>query len=174
MKRVSRGLALIGGIVVIGLLTYANWPEKPLSPNSVADKVLILKGQRALILLKDGRPLKEYCVSLSKNAIGRKEQEGDKKTPEGIYTIDYRNPKSSFHLSLHISYPNADDVASAKAKGVSPGSLIMIHGLRNGLGLLGKLHRLFDWTGGCIAVTNPEIEEICCAVKDGTPVEIRP
>lgn len=99
--------------------------------------------------------------------------EGDGKTPEGLYVIDYRNQRSQFHLSLHVSYPRPEQVARAKKKGISPGGMIMIHGLRNGAGFLGRFHRLADWTTGCIAVTNEEIEEIWRVVPDGTSIEIR-
>lgn len=88
--------------------------------------------------------------------------------------MDYRKADSSFHRALHLSYPSAADRARAVAQGVDPGGLIMIHGLKNGLGWLGRLHRLFDWTDGCIAVTNPEIEQIWQSVPDGTPIELRP
>lgn len=88
--------------------------------------------------------------------------------------LDYRNARSSFHRSLHVSYPDSADVARARAAGVDPGGMIMVHGIRNGLGWLGRLHRALDWTDGCIAVTNREIEEIWRAVPDGTPIEIRP
>lgn len=101
-------------------------------------------------------------------------EEGDGRTPEGVYSIDRRKVKSTFHRALHVSYPNDDDLAQAKARSVSPGGDIMIHGLPNGLGFLGKLHLKGDWTAGCIAVTNPQIEEIWRAVPDGTKVEIVP
>ena len=118
--------------------------------------------------------LKQYRVSLGGSPVGAKTQEGDRKTPEGVYRIDYRKADSAFHRALHVSYPNYKDRARAAAAGVSPGGLIMIHGIRNGLGGLGRWHRLVDWTNGCIAVSDPEIEQIWAAVPDGTPVEIRP
>jgi murein L,D-transpeptidase YafK len=99
---------------------------------------------------------------------------GDGRTPEGIYSVDGRNPKSAFHFSLHLSYPNSADTARASAMGVPPGGDIMIHGIKNGLGWLGSLHRFVDWTQGCVAVTNDEIEEIWDMVPDGIRVEIVP
>ena len=99
--------------------------------------------------------------------VGQKHEEGDGRTPEGAYVLDYRKADSAFHRALHISYPSASDTARAQASGVQPGGLIMVHGLPNGLGFVGKLHRLVDWTDGCVAVTNPEIEEIWAAVADG-------
>lgn len=105
---------------------------------------------------------------------GPKRQEGDERTPEGLYRIDWRNPNSVAHLSLHISYPDAEDRARAGAAGVAPGGSIMIHGLPNGWGFLGALHRRLDWTDGCIGVTNAEMREIWALVPDGTPIRIAP
>jgi murein L,D-transpeptidase YafK len=105
--------------------------------------------------------------------LGAKQQEGDMKTPEGIYKIDSRNPQSDFHLALHVSYPSDDDKARAAERSVSAGSDIMIHGIRNGLGWIGAFHRLNDWTVGCIALTDEEIEELWRVTPDGTTVEIR-
>jgi len=106
--------------------------------------------------------------------MGKKEREGDSRTPEGIYRIDRHHSQSSFHMALHVTYPNSEDVAHARALGVSTDGDIMIHGLPNRLGWLGRLQRLRDWTAGCIAVTDREIEEIGRAVPDGTVVEITP
>jgi murein L,D-transpeptidase YafK len=111
---------------------------------------------------------------LGRNPVGPKLREGDKRTPEGLYAIESHNPRSSFHRALKVSYPSAADRIAAAKRGVAPGGDIMIHGIRNGLGFIGRLQRRLDWTAGCIAVTNPEIEEIYRAVPDGTPIEIRP
>lgn len=139
------------------------------------DLVLIDKSQRRLSLMSAGNALRTYRVALGRDPDGPKVQQGDNRTPEGRYLIDSRNPNSAFHRSLHISYPNPGDRARARAMGVSPGGDIMIHGMGNGLGWVTWLHRrLFDWTAGCVAVTNAEIEEIWTLVPDGTPVEIRP
>jgi murein L,D-transpeptidase YafK len=127
-----------------------------------------------MMLLSRGRIVKKYKISLGGNSKGPKVRAGDGKTPEGIYVIDSRNPRSCYHLSLHISYPNFSDSKRAKQLGVSPGGDIMIHGIRRGFGWLGPLHRLVNWTKGCIAVTNKEIEEIWRAVPNGTQIEIRP
>lgn len=140
----------------------------------VADRLLVEKASRKLSVFAQGREIRSYRIALGRQPIGRKEQEGDMKTPEGFYTIDYRNPHSDFHLALHVSYPQPDDAAQATARGVSPGGDIMIHGLPNGMGWMGKLHRDEDWTAGCIALTNEEIEELWRLVPDGTPIEIRP
>lgn len=139
-----------------------------------ADKVLIEKKARRLTLLSAGRTIKTYKVALGRNPVGPKEKEGDNKTPEGIYTVDRRNKKSRYHLSLHISYPGPGDIERANRLGVDPGGDITIHGIKNGYGWIGDFHRIFDWTNGCIAVTDDEIEEIERLVPDGTPVEIQP
>lgn len=118
--------------------------------------------------------LKTYTVALGRGGAGPKVREGDEKTPEGLYRISGRKRESGYHYALVISYPAAKDVAAAKKIGARPGGGIMIHGIRNGLGWLGPAQRLLDWTAGCIAVTDSEIDEIARAVPDGAPVEIRP
>ena len=139
-----------------------------------ADKVLIEKQERRLTLLSMGEVIKTYKVALGGNPVGTKERQGDNKTPEGIYIIDSRNTKSDFYLSLHISYPNEKDRMRARELGVSPGGDIMIHGIKNGFSWVGASHSNTDWTNGCIAVTNEEMEEIFNLVPNGTIVEIRP
>ena len=139
-----------------------------------ADRILIEKKQRRMTLFAKGEPLKTYRIALGGNPDGPKERQGDNKTPEGIYQIDSRNRESRFHLSLHISYPNEKDKKRAKALGVSPGGDIMIHGIKNGLSWAGEYHTDVDWTQGCIAVSDEEIEEIDKVVPNGTVVEIRP
>jgi len=175
MKRLQWLMAIIMISATVGLvLIWANWRDDALPPDTKADLVKIKKSERRLTLYKDDRVIKSYHVALGRNPDGHKEREGDRRTPEGMYHIDSRKPDSAFHRALHISYPNMRDVEAAKQKGVSPGGDIMIHGIRNAMGWLGKLHRLVDWTAGCIAVTDWEIEEIWMAVPDGTPVEIKP
>lgn len=139
-----------------------------------ADQVVVIKHDRTLALLSHGQVLKTYKVSLGRSPTGQKSRQGDHKTPEGLYILDRRNAGSHFYLSVHISYPNSEDRARAAKAGVDPGGDVMIHGLQNGLGWLGKLHRSIDWTDGCIAVTDTEMHEIWRAVADGTPIEIRP
>jgi L,D-peptidoglycan transpeptidase YkuD (ErfK/YbiS/YcfS/YnhG family) len=139
-----------------------------------ADKILIEKKERRLTLISQGRLLKTYKIALGGNPNGPKERQGDNKTPEGIYVIDSRNKDSRYHLSLHISYPNEKDRRRAKELGASPGGDIMIHGIKNGFSWVGDLHTEVDWTKGCIAVTDEEIEEIEKLVPNGTTVEIRP
>jgi L,D-peptidoglycan transpeptidase YkuD (ErfK/YbiS/YcfS/YnhG family) len=142
--------------------------------NGPADKILIEKKERRLTLISKDKVLKTYKIALGGNPNGPKERQGDNKTPEGIYVIDSRNKNSPYHLSLHISYPNEKDKKRAKELGVLPGGDIMIHGIKNGLGWIDRFHTQFDWTEGCIAVTDVEIEEIDKLVPDGTVVEIRP
>ena len=138
------------------------------------DHIVVLKSERTMKLYSHGKVVKEYKVALGGNPIGPKQMQGDGKTPEGNYTISGRNPHSQFHLSLRISYPNARDRAWARKQNVNPGGDIMIHGLAPAFAYLGALHRKTDWTDGCIAVTNEEIEEIWNLVKVGTRVEIKP
>ncbi|MBC2858224.1 murein L,D-transpeptidase family protein [Stappia sp. 28M-7] len=139
------------------------------------EKVLVEKGERRLQLLDaSGAVLKSYTIALGGDPLGHKQREGDGRTPEGRYTIDWRNPQSAYHLSLHISYPDQDDTRRANERSEDPGGMIMIHGMRNGLGWLGFLHQYVDWTDGCIAVTNAEMDEIWRLVPNGTPIEIRP
>jgi len=139
-----------------------------------ADKILIEKRERRLTLISKGKVLKTYKIALGGNPNGSKERQGDNKTPEGTYIIDSRNRGSRYHLSLHISYPNEKDKKRAKQLGVSPGGDIMIHGIKNGFSWVGDRHTEADWTKGCIAVTDEEIEEIAKLAPNGTIVEIRP
>jgi tetratricopeptide (TPR) repeat protein len=139
-----------------------------------ADRILIEKNERRLTLISKGKLLKTYQIALGGNPNGPKERQGDNKTPEGTYVIDARNKNSRYHRSLHISYPNEKDRKRAKERGVSPGGDIMIHGIKNGLSWVGDLHTEVDWTKGCIAVTDEEIEEIDKLAPNGTTVEIRP
>jgi len=143
-------------------------------PQSKADRVLVLKHQHILRLLHDGHVLKEYKVALGGFPVGPKTQQGDRKTPEGIYVLDSRNAQSQYYKSLHISYPTAAQRAAALKRGVSPGGDVFIHGLPPHYRSLGSAHRLYDWTNGCIAVTDDEMDELWKAVPAGTPIEIRP
>ena len=168
-------VALIGTAfaAAVGAGAYAIWPGDPLPSDARVESIVVLKSDRKLILMNQGSPVREYRISLGRNPVGAKTQEGDGKTPEGSYFIDYRNEKSTFHLALQISYPSDADRVQASSQGVKPGGLIMIHGMRNHFGFVGRWHRWVDWTDGCIAVTDQEIEEIGRVVRDGTPIEIR-
>jgi murein L,D-transpeptidase YafK len=118
--------------------------------------------------------IRTYKVALGSGGLAPKEREGDARTPEGHYIIDSRTAQSHYYKALHVSYPNAEDRQRAARLGVAPGGAIMIHGLPNGMGAIGAAHRLYDWTLGCIAVTDEEMDEIWEMVPIGTPVEIRP
>jgi murein L,D-transpeptidase YafK len=153
---------------------YAHHVWNPLPPGTTVDRILVEKSDRKLSVFANGKKLKTYRVALGRNPIGAKQEEGDNKTPEGVYKIDGRNAQSNFHLALHISYPSDQDKERAAEHGVSAGFDIMIHGIRNGRGWIGAFHRPHDWTAGCIALINEEIEELWRATPDGTAVEIRP
>jgi murein L,D-transpeptidase YafK len=159
------------------LIALRGWGAKePTQPAGVqkADSILILKKDHVLELQAGGKVIKTYKVALGRGGLAPKEREGDARTPEGHYKIDARNVDSHYHRALHVSYPNAEDRVLAAKLGVAPGGAIMIHGLPNGFGGLGAAHRLYDWTLGCIAVTDDEIDEIWNLVPVGTPVDIRP
>lgn len=159
-------------VLLIGILGVFN--SLALSQEPKADQVAVVKSERILKLLLHGKVIRSYKVALGGAPVGAKEQEGDHKTPEGHYVLDRRNAKSKFYKSIHVSYPNEQDRQRAKRKGVSPGGDIMIHGLPNGMGALGATHRATDWTDGCIAVTDAEMDEIWKMVPDETPIEIKP
>jgi murein L,D-transpeptidase YafK len=161
-------------LAAVGVLIGAHLNLHPLPPNTIASRILVEKAARRLTLLRDRTPLKSYRIALGHAPIGPKEQEGDQRTPEGIYRIDFHKEDSDYHRALHVTYPEQRDIDRAAARGVSAGSDIMIHGIQNGKGWIGAFHRRSDWTAGCIAVTDFEIEEIWRAVPDGTPIEIRP
>lgn len=139
-----------------------------------ADFVRVYKAERRLVLFANHVPIDEFQIALGSRPIGPKRQKGDGRTPEGIYTIDWRKADSDFFRALHISYPNQRDRRAARERGVSPGGAIMIHGLPNGLGMIGAHHILRDWTDGCIAVTNEEMALLWERVPDGVTIEIFP
>jgi murein L,D-transpeptidase YafK len=174
--RQSYNPAVRTSATIIALSFISGWcaAQSTVTPAPNVDRVLVLKKDRALQLISSGKILKSYKVALGGDAVGPKARQGDHKTPEGGYVLDRRNPHSQFYKSIHVSYPNAQDKARAAALGVSPGGDIFVHGLPNGFGWLGRSHRLKDWTDGCIAVTDQEMDEIWKLVPDGTPIEIRP
>lgn len=139
-----------------------------------ADRIVVVKSSHTMTLMAKGRTVKVYKVALGRGGSGPKERIGDNRTPEGEYVIDQKNAMSRFHLALHISYPNAADKERAREAGVDPGGAVEIHGLPKGLGWLGPVQHDLDWTEGCIAVSNPEIEEIGRLVPVGAPIEIKP
>jgi murein L,D-transpeptidase YafK len=138
------------------------------------DQVIVIKHERRLTLMHAAKVLKTYSVALGGAPTGAKERQGDHRTPEGEYILDSRNSHSQYYKAIHISYPNAADRKRAAQLGVSPGGDIFLHGLPNGYAFVGAAHWLHDWTDGCIAVTNSEIDEIWSLVPNGTPIEIKP
>jgi murein L,D-transpeptidase YafK len=158
--------------ILLWVAASANSPASDVAGHP--DRVLVLKSEHTLQLLTHGKVVKSYKVALGGDPGGPKTHRGDHKTPEGIYVLDFRNVHSQFHKAIHISYPNAHDRALARQRGVSPVGDVFVHGLPNGYGAIGAAHRLRDWTDGCIAVTDEEIDEIWAVVADGTPIEIRP
>lgn len=140
--------------------------------NIKIDKVYVDKSERVLKLLSGDLVIKTYHIALGDSPVGHKRQEGDERTPTGSYVLDYKNENSSYYRSIHVSYPNAADKAQAKKRGVSAGGDIMIHGQKNGLGHLAAITQQRDWTDGCIAVTNDEMDEIMALVAIDTPIEI--
>jgi murein L,D-transpeptidase YafK len=163
-------------LTVLGISLLSGLGHGQMTANAPlhADRVVVLKKDRTLQLLRQGKVIRTYKVALGGDPIGPKTRQGDHKTPEGQYVLDSRNPYSQFYKSIHISYPSARDRLEAHKKGVSPGGDVYVHGLPNGYGSIGSAHRLRDWTDGCIAVTDQEIDEIWAAVADGTVIEIRP
>jgi len=140
----------------------------------VADRVVVEKSDRKLHLLQDGKAFRTFDIALGIRPNGDKEYEGDFRTPEGTYVLDVRNPNSEYFLSIHVSYPNRQDVREARAKGVDPGGAIMIHGQPNEPTRSETYYRTQDWTNGCIAVSNSDMIDIWLMTADNTPIEIRP
>lgn len=139
-----------------------------------ADLVLVKKSERRLYLFQNGKVYRDYRISLGKNPLGNKQREGDYRTPEGGYVLDWRNSDSRFYKSIHISYPNENDLESAKSAGADPGGMIMIHGVPNNPDYPVWLFEQIDWTDGCVAVTNEAMDEIWASVEEGTPIKIIP
>jgi murein L,D-transpeptidase YafK len=171
--RIPTRLLTLPVLFAATVVIFSRAQLKPEAPTK-ADKIVIEKAARKMSLYHKGAVLKTYNISLGGEPVGAKERQGDHRTPEGTYTISGRNAKSKFHRSLRISYPSAADRERAKKAGVDPGGDIMIHGLPNGWGWLGASHSKTDWTDGCIAVTNDEIEEIWELVSNGTTVILQP
>lgn len=168
------GALLAAVLVTLAVGSPAGAARQTLPDGTVVDRIIVEKRARTMSVYRGTELLKTYKVALGPNPKGHKEREGDGRTPEGIYRIDFRKRDSAFHRALHVSYPNAEDRRRARRRRVSPGGDIMIHGLPNGMGAIGKAHVLRDWTNGCIAVTNDEIEELWRVVPNGTTVEIKP
>jgi murein L,D-transpeptidase YafK len=158
----------------VGSPTILRTPVVGVRSFITADSIVVEKHKRKLTLFQLGIPVRSYQVALGKQPVGDKLRIGDNRTPEGLFHIDYKNPDSRYHMALHISYPDAEHVAKSHAAHAKPGGDIMIHGLPAAYADLGAKHRLYDWTEGCIAVTNVEIDEIWRAVAPGSPILIKP
>ncbi|WP_271409017.1 L,D-transpeptidase family protein [Pseudomonas sp. Q1-7] len=161
-------------VLFTSLAALAQANSAPILAGKSIDKVLVVKSERKLLLMNRGDILKSYRISLGKQPVGAKLREGDQRTPEGFYWIDWRKTSDRFNLSMHISYPNARDAAKAREKGVPPGGMIMIHGTPLDEEYPEWYFHTLDWTEGCIAMKNTDMREIWSLVKDGTLIEIRP
>ena len=139
-----------------------------------ADLVLVVKSESRLYLMRDGKAFASFHVAFCSNPKGHKQQQGDERTPEGRYTLNYKNPYSAYYKSIHISYPNVNDRREAEERGVDPGGDIMIHGQKNGYERLSLFVQRFNWTNGCVALSNKDMESVWEVVQPGTPIEIRP
>jgi murein L,D-transpeptidase YafK len=164
---VRRIVLLIVGTLLLAASGHANLP-------STVDRVVVFKSERKLVAVKDGRVVKTYSVSLGQSPRGTKRCRGDNRTPEGEYYVTHRVPNSRYFLALHLSYPSPADVMLARNAGCDAGGAIEIHGLAPEFGWLGSRHLERDWTNGCIALTNEEMQELYRSVAVGTPVEIYP
>jgi len=162
----------LGIAAILGLNFSTASKTIPLTNKSPITRILVEKEARKLHVFAGDTLLKTYEIALGFFPEGHKEVEGDGKTPEGIYKIESKNPNSAYFLNLGVSYPNEADRAHAARLGKSPGGDIKIHGLPNGSGAIGKAHLLRDWTQGCIALTNPEMQELYDSVPIGTEIEI--
>ncbi len=140
----------------------------------MVDYVVVDKSDQTMFLIVNKTKLKEYSVSLGGNPVGHKNQEGDQRTPEGWYILDYKKADSDYYKAIHISYPNKEDRAAAASAGLNPGGQIMIHGQKNGSDVPASIVQQFNWTAGCIAVTNVEMDEVWNLVEVGTPIVIQP
>ncbi|MDQ6768975.1 MAG: L,D-transpeptidase family protein [Gemmatimonadota bacterium] len=164
--------SLLGLLAV--LVACGSVSESPLPSGVRGDRLLVEKAAHRMGLFRGDSLLKVYRVALSRAPVGDKMQEGDNRVPEGVYRIDRRLEHSRFHRALHVSYPDSAHATRAHALGLAPGGDVMVHGIKNGLGWVGAWQRRLDWTKGCIAVTNAEIDELWRAVPDGAIIEIRP
>lgn len=172
---IKAAVLLLFAVGILSSFAVLAAPDDTLSTaNNQVDRIVIEKSKRKMTLLKGGREVAAYRVALGRDPIGPKAMRGDNKTPEGLYFVDYKVSNSVYHKALHLTYPNLDDLTRADSLGVSPGNNIMIHGLSQKQMWMGDVQYLFDWTNGCIALTNGEIEEIWDLVLPWTPVEIRP
>jgi len=159
-------------------LTLCYWPFFTASANAInndtlIDLVKVDKSERKMYLLYQDKVIKEYSIALGDKPEGHKQQEGDEKTPEGSYTLDYIKEDSAYYRSMHISYPSQLDRDKADKLGIDPGGYIMVHGQKNMSGELSAFKKKYDWTDGCIAISNDEMDEFIALVSTGTPIHIQ-
>ncbi len=179
LTRISRprwtlALLSLGIAAAFTLAGCGGTPAKPAPRAQTVDKVIVKKSERTMQLLRKGEVVREYRVALGAAPRGHKFQEGDKRTPIGDYILDWRNPRSNYYKSIHVSYPNERDKALAQFLGITPGGMIMLHGMPNHIqspAVRAEYSRR-DWTDGCIAVQDQEMDEIWRLVRDGTPIRI--
>jgi murein L,D-transpeptidase YafK len=172
MSLKSAAAALLAISLVVALVVACR-TQRSVARLAPADRVVVHKAERTLLLMHDGTVERSYHVWLGANPLGQKEREGDSRTPEGTYRLTH-NPRSDYYLSLKVSYPNAEDLERARAHHWDPGGLIMIHGQPNVLKHAPEYYRTHDWTDGCIAVSNADMAEIWTLTRDGMPIDILP
>jgi len=168
VKRVAFFVVLSASLIA----GYYSMPYQKLPKDVVVDSLVVSKSEHNLIAYSKGIVIKKYTVSLGKGGNGKKQYEGDNKTPEGNYYINSKNPSSGFHKNLGISYPSPKDIAVANSFGRAPGGDIKIHGLKNGQGFIGRFQRWRDWTNGCIGLTDDEIDDLYDHTPVGTTIKI--
>lgn len=156
------------------LLTLLLIASSTMAAVEKADRVVVTKSAKTLTLFSGSRVIATYPIALGFNPVGHKQREGDGRTPEGQYVLDYKKTNSAFHKAIHISYPNSQDIENAKRLGVSPGGAIMVHGQKNKFGWASFYTQSYNWTKGCIALSNEDIDAVWSAVETGTPIEIQP
>jgi murein L,D-transpeptidase YafK len=167
-------LLFIISITLFSATIYYFYKDTEIQNGIKIDKIVVYKSQRALLAYSNGVLIKKFKISIGKNPIGKKEIKDDFKTPEGKYFISMKGPHPLYHKYLYVSYPNKSDILHAKALNKNPGGEILIHGIHKKYVYAGKFHRLVDWTKGCMALTNNEIEDLYNAVNVNTPIEIYP
>ena len=174
MLKLGFALKGAGAAILAANLAACAMYEAPKATGLYADRVVVDKSARTMQLMHAGKVVKTYRVALGQNPVGHKQHQGDQRTPEGVYTIDFRRPESRFGLALRVSYPNPNDRQYAASRGVDPGGDIYIHGQPHGGVNPARLASGPDWTDGCVAVSNAEMREIWGMVRIGTSIEIRP
>lgn len=170
----KRSVTLASAAVVIALTVYFFLPEKGMPEGTKVDRLVVYKSKRRMMAYSQGELVRTYRVSLGGTPVGDKRHQGDQKTPEGSYSISGKGLMPNYHKYLRISYPDSEDKRAARLAGRDPGGGILIHGLHHRFSFVGKFHRWYDWTNGCIAVTDEEVAELEKAVKVGTPIDIHP